>query len=46
MIRYWWNPETDEYDTSINDVEADNYASLGYEEIDRIEFDQAMRALK
>jgi hypothetical protein len=46
MIRYWYDADTDDYGSSSNQLEADAFIALGYRELDRIEFDEAMRALK
>lgn len=46
-MRYWYNDGTDEYVATLGDVEAQRYASsVLWREIDRIDFDEAMRSLK
>lgn len=45
-MRYWYSDDEDDYGTSTSEAEAEAFVAFGYREIDRIEFDLAMRALK
>lgn len=46
MVRYWYDPETDDYASTHTLGEASVLEAAGYREIDRITFDDAMRSLK
>ena len=45
-MKYWYDEETDDYGTSSNEAEAAAFIALGYQEIDRIEWDTAVQRLK